>query len=137
MKCFSPLKVPWISSGAASLQGLPWPDTVGLLRRCVRRSHMGQSMSVRSLPGLLARAAVDKVQPLGLGILELLPALGQRHPDARPEPLDQGLAVQAPADEDDLVHLGLPLLPRLVAWPVANGLVHALEDELLVIVALR
>ena len=97
---------------------------------------MGTGNRFRASPALLAGRAVAVVGLLCLLVPELLPAIGQGDPDARPEALDEGLAVQPAANEDHLVHLVLVIPPGRVAWAVADGLMHALKYELLVSVPL-
>ncbi len=83
------------------------------------------------------RKGIIQAMHTSLPHLEFPPPLGQRDPDAGAEPFDDPLAVQSTSNEDNLVDLRLALLPRVVAGPVADCFMHALKDELLVLVPLR
>mmetsp|Transcript_18761 Transcript_18761/g.31983 ORF Transcript_18761/g.31983 Transcript_18761/m.31983 type:complete len:247 (+) Transcript_18761:436-1176(+) len=107
-----------------------------LLRACVVQMDL-LGLAFWSAPALEAQHPVPEVRFLGRRVHCLLPALWQGHPQARAEPITQHLAVQTSADEDYLIQYRLILCPGLLRGPVTDGLMHPLEDKLLVGMAMH
>lgn len=104
-----------------------------LLSRVASGNHKRADIFGAS-PGLLPQSLVHIVGFFCSGVLELLPARGQRRPDTRPETCNQALPVQTTPNEDQLVYPDLVVPPGVVAGSVADCLMDPLEDKLLVAV---